>query len=62
VRGAPSWVGAGPLALTGGALTSVVVEEIVPEAHRETDARLAALLLVGGLGLFAALSVLLGGE
>jgi ZIP family zinc transporter len=39
---------------------TVVVEEIVPEAHREKDARLAALALVGGFALFTLLSIYLG--
>jgi ZIP family zinc transporter len=48
------------LAFTAGILTTVVVEEIVPEAHREAEARLAALALVGGFALFTAVSTYLG--
>lgn len=48
------------LALTGGALTAVVIEEIVPEAHRGGDSRLATMVLVGGFALFAAISVYVG--
>ena len=43
-------------ALTGGVLTTVVVEEIVPVAHREGGARFAAIATVGGFALFAAIS------
>ena len=41
------------LAFTVGVLTTVVVEEIVPEAHEDGKARFAALVFVGGFALFA---------
>lgn len=45
----------GLLAFTAGILLTVAVEEIVVEAHREEDSRLASLFLVGGFALFVAL-------
>ena len=60
LRSAPEIVLLSVLALTGGALTSVVIEEIVPEAHRGGDSRLATMFLVGGFALFAAISVYVG--
>jgi len=56
VRRAPPLVRVSVLALTGGVLTSVVVEEVVPEAHREGGARFAALATVAGFAVFAAVS------
>ena len=41
-------------------LTTVVVEEIVPEAHVEGEARFAALVFVAGFALFTLLSAYLG--
>ncbi len=60
VRGRGELLQASLLAFTGGVLTTVVVEEIVPEAHREGGARLAALVMVGGFALFAMLSAYTG--
>ena len=60
LRDAPDLVRLSVLALTGGALTAVVIEEIVPEAHRGGDSRLATMFLVGGFALFAAISVYVG--
>ena len=60
MRGRPHLFKLSLLALTAGVLVTVVVEEIVPEAHREKDARLAALALVGGFALFTLLSIYLG--
>jgi len=48
------------LALTAGMLTTVVTEEIMPEAHVDGEARLAALVLVSGFGLFTLLAQYLG--
>ena len=39
------------LAFTAGMLTTLVVEEIVPESHEGKEARLAALYLIGGFVL-----------
>jgi ZIP family zinc transporter len=60
VRGAPEWIKLSLLAFTAGILITVVVEEIVPEAHRGEEARLAALVFVCGFALFTLLSVYLG--
>lgn len=48
------------LALTAGALTTLVVEEIVPEAHEGEEGRLAGLFFLGGFALFSAVSFLFG--
>ena len=60
LRSAPEIVLLSVLALTGGALTSVVIEEVVPESHRGRDSRLATTFLVSGFALFAAISVYVG--
>ena len=41
-------------------MSTVVVEEIVPEPHCGAEARLAALFFVGGFGLFALLAAYFG--
>ena len=48
------------LALTGGALTSVVVEEMLTEAHEGDTSLWGPILLTGGFALFAAICVHLG--
>lgn len=55
VRGQPELLQLSLLAFTAGILAAVVIEEIVPEAHRDEDARFAAVAFVGGFALFAAL-------
>jgi len=45
------------LAFTAGILTTVTVEEIIPESHRDEEARLATLVFVGGFALFTLLSI-----
>lgn len=60
VRGQPEVVKFSLLAFTAGVLTTVVVEEIVPEAHAEGGARFAAMAVVGGFAAFALLSAYLG--
>ena len=60
LRDAPELVRLSVLALTGGALTAVVIEEVVPEAHKGGDSRLATMFLVGGFALFAAISAYVG--
>ena len=60
VRGASEAVQYSLLAFTAGILMTVVVEEIVPQAHEEQDVRFATVLLVGGFALFALLSAYLG--
>lgn len=59
VQGQPEEVKVTLLAFTAGILTTVVVEEIVPEAHQGRDARVASLVFVGGFALFALLSAYL---
>ena len=62
LRSAPDLVTLSVLAMTGGALTAVMIEEVIPEAHDSDDeSRAAALFLVGGFALFAAVSVYVGG-
>jgi ZIP family zinc transporter len=56
VRGEPEIVKQTLLAFTAGVLTTVVVEEIVPEAHEDGEARFAALVFVGGFAVFTLLS------
>lgn len=48
------------LALTGGALTSVVVEEMVTEAHAGETSRLGPVFLTAGFAVFALVSVYAG--
>ena len=60
VRGQPVIIKFGLLAFTAGILLTVAVEEIIPEAHQEGEARLAAVALVGGFALFTLISVYLG--
>lgn len=57
VRGQPAIVKYGLLAFTAGTLLTVVVEEIVPEAHQGDDAAAASMALVGGFALFALITV-----
>ena len=61
VRGQPEIVKFTLLAFTAGVLTTVVVEEMVPEAHEGEEARYAALALVAGFALFALISAYFGG-
>lgn len=60
LRHAPDVVTLSVLALTGGALTAVVVEEMISEAHEGDTSQLGPVFLTGGFALFAALSVYLG--
>ena len=55
LRGQPEVYKLGLLAFTAGILLTVAVEEIVVEAHKEYDSRLASLRLIGGFALFIAL-------
>jgi ZIP family zinc transporter len=61
LRQAPEVVTLSVLALTGGALAAVVVEEMVSEAHEGDTSRLGPIFLTAGFALFAAISVY-GGE
>ena len=60
LRDAPEIITLSVLALTGGALTTVVVEEMVAEAHEGETSRLGPILLTAGFALFGAISVYLG--
>jgi ZIP family zinc transporter len=60
LRDAPEIATLSVLALTGGALTAVVVEEMVSEAHEGDTSRLGPIFLTAGFALFAAISVYLG--
>jgi ZIP family zinc transporter len=59
LRDAPEILTLAVLALTGGALTAVVVEEMVAEAHEGETSRLGPVFLTAGFALFAAISVYL---
>ncbi|WP_203225644.1 hypothetical protein [Kocuria sp. SM24M-10] len=48
------------LAITGGALTSVVVEEMLTEAHEGETGVWGLILLTGGFAVFALISVYVG--
>jgi ZIP family zinc transporter len=61
VRDAPEIVKLAVLAFTAGILLTVVIEEIVPEAHEGEEARAAALFLVGGFALFTLIAAYIGG-
>ena len=60
LRQAPEIVTLSVLALTGGALTAVVVEEMIGEAHEGETSRLGPIFLTLGFALFAAISVYVG--
>jgi ZIP family zinc transporter len=60
LREAPEVVTLSVLALTGGALVAVVVEEMVTEAHEGDTSRLGPLFLTAGFALFGAISVYFG--
>lgn len=59
LRGAPQLLTLSVLTFTGGALLSVAVEEMVPQAHEEVRGRQDAFYLVTGFALFAAVSTYL---
>ncbi len=60
LRRAPEVVTLSVLAMTGGALTAVVVEEMVTEAHEGDTSSIGPIFLTAGFALFAAISVYLG--
>ncbi len=60
LRGAPAIVTLSVLALTGGALAAVVVEEMISEAHEGETSRLGPIFLTAGFALFGAISVYVG--
>jgi ZIP family zinc transporter len=57
LRDAPEIVTLSILALTGGALATVVVEEMIPEAREGETSRLGAIFFTAGFAIFAAISV-----
>jgi ZIP family zinc transporter len=61
LRDAPEIVTLSVLALTGGALAAVVVEEMIGEAHEGETSQLGPVFLTAGFAIFAAISVYLGG-
>jgi ZIP family zinc transporter len=60
LRQAPELLTLSVLALTGGALATVVVEEMVPEAHEGETSQVGAVFFTAGFALFAAISVYVG--
>ena len=61
LRDAPEIVSLAVLALTGGVLTTVVVEEMVAEAHEGDTSELGPVFLTAGVAVFGAVSVYVGG-
>jgi zinc transporter, ZIP family len=59
VRSAPDLVKLLLLAFSAGMLLTVVIEEIVPEAHDESESRWAVFALLGGFSVFALISAYL---
>lgn len=62
LRSAPEMLTLAVLAMTGGALVTVVIEEMVPQAHVGQTSTYGAIFLTAGFALFAATSLLLGGS
>lgn len=60
LREAPDLITSGVLALTGGVLTAVVIEEMITEAHAGNTSRLDPVFLTTGISLFAFVSVYMG--
>ncbi len=60
LRDAPEIVTLSVLALTGGALAAVVVEEMIGEAHEGETSQLGPVFLTAGFALFGTISVYLG--
>ena len=56
VKGQPAIVEYSILTFTAGILLTVTAEEIIPESHRNGEARLAALAFIGGFAFFAFIS------
>jgi len=59
VKGQPVIVEYAILAFTAGVLLTITAEEIIPESHRNGEARLAALVLLLGFALFTLISTYL---
>ena len=60
LRNAPDLLTLSVLTVTGGALTSVVVEEMLTEAHEGDTSRLGPIALTAGFAIFALISVYVG--
>ena len=60
LRQAPELATLAVLALTGGALTTVVIEEMVSEAHEGDTSKLGPIFLTAGFAIFAAITVYFG--
>ena len=60
LREAPELLTLSVLALTGGALAAVVVEDMVSEAHEGDTSQFGPVFLTAGFAVFAAVSVYLG--
>lgn len=60
LREAPEIITLSVLAVTGGALTAVVIEEMVTEAHEGDTSRLGPIALTAGFAIFGAISVYSG--
>jgi zinc transporter, ZIP family len=60
MRDAPEAYQLALLTFTAGVLTTLVVEDLVPEAHEEGEGQLAPIVFVCGFALFALLSTYLG--
>lgn len=60
LRDAPEIITLSVLALTGGALTAVVVEEMISEAHEGETSRLGPVFLTAGFAVFGAISIYVG--
>lgn len=60
LRDAPEIITLSVLALTGGALSAVVVEEMIGEAHEGQTSQLGPIFLTAGFAIFGAISVYLG--
>lgn len=60
LRSAPEIITFAVLALTGGALTAVVVEEMIGEAHEGQTLQLGPIFLTAGFANFAAISTYVG--
>jgi ZIP family zinc transporter len=59
VRGRPDIVRLSLLAFAAGILTTVTVEDIIPESHRGREIAMATFAFVGGFTLFTLLSIYL---
>lgn len=60
LRSASELVTLSVLTLTGGALLTVVIEEMVPEVHEGDTSRWGAVFLTAGFATFGAVSVYIG--